>query len=211
MGHNRKNFRALLKSIIGNLKSIIGVGLPRTIICSESKTTVTFKFEVLFVAIVTGVLPDDQNHFDKLISSMCPDSGYFMCQGIPQNMSTMMTFQTKSLRSWDLPFQQLDHKDYIMWLKSTSSSPSAKAPPQRCKFCTNLMYHIRREGKKQESVTSEQKAASVQPSSHFPMKYLSPASQEERRSSLSKERKSLKQQVRSNLENANCIIKLISY
>ena len=181
------------------------------IICSESKTTVTFKFEVLFVAIVTEVLPDDQNRFDELISSMCPDSRYFMCQGIPHNMSTMMAFQTNSLRSWDLPFQRLDHKDCIMWLKSTSSSASAKTPPQRCKGCTNLMYYIRREGKKRESVTSEQKAARVQPSSHFPMKYLSPASQEERRSSLSKERKSLKQQVCSNLENANCIIKLISY
>ena len=78
---------------------------PRMIICSESKTTVTFKFEVLFVAIVTGVLPDDQSCFYELISSMCPDSGYFMYQGIPHNMSIMMAFQTKSLRSWDQPFQ----------------------------------------------------------------------------------------------------------
>ena len=98
-----------------------------------------------------------------------------------------------------------------MWLKSTSTSASAKTPPQKCKLCTNLMYYRRREGKKRESVTSEQKAARVQSSSHFPMKYLSPASQEERRSSLGKERKSLKQQVCSNLENANCIINLISY
>ena len=173
--------------------------------------TVTFKFEVLFVAIVTGVLQDDQSCFYELISSICPDSRYFMCQGIPHNMSIIMAFQTKSVCSWDQPFQRLHHKDCIMWLKSTSTSASAKTPPQKCKLCTNLMYYIRREGKKWESVTSEQKAARVQPSSHFPMKYLSPASQEERRSFLSKERKSLKQQVCSNLENANCIIKLISY
>lgn len=69
------------------------------IICSEYKTSVTFKFEVLFVAIVTGVLPDDQNCFDELICFMCSDSGYFMCQEIPHNMSTIMTFQTKSLHS----------------------------------------------------------------------------------------------------------------
>ena len=30
MGHNRENFGALLKSIIGNLKSIIGSGLVST-------------------------------------------------------------------------------------------------------------------------------------------------------------------------------------
>ena len=32
MGHNRKNFEALLKSIIGNLRSIIGSGLAATYI-----------------------------------------------------------------------------------------------------------------------------------------------------------------------------------
>ena len=31
MGHNREKFGALLKSIIGNLKSIIGSGLERTV------------------------------------------------------------------------------------------------------------------------------------------------------------------------------------
>ena len=121
---------------------------PRMIICNESKTTVTFKFEVLFVAIVTGVLQDDQSCFYELISSICPDSRYFMCQGIPRNMSIMMAFQTKSVCSWDQPFQRLHHKDCIMWLKSTSTSASAKTPPQKCKLCTNLMYYIRREGKK---------------------------------------------------------------
>ena len=31
MGHNRENFGALLKSIIGNLKSIIGSGLAQAL------------------------------------------------------------------------------------------------------------------------------------------------------------------------------------
>ena len=82
-----------------------------------------------------------------------------------------------------------------MWLRFTSTLSSLKTPSQICKFCANLMYYIRREGKKRQSLTSEQKATRVQPSSHFPMKYLSSASQQERRSSLSKERKSLKRQV----------------
>lgn len=147
---------------------------------SENKTTVNFKFEVLFVVIVNAVLPDDQNRFDELVNFMSPESGYYVCQGIPYSMSTMMAFQTKSVHKWDFPFQRLGHKDCIMWLRSTATSSS----PQRCKFCANLMYYIRREGKKRQSVTFEQRATRVQPSSHFPMKYLSPASQQERRSSL---------------------------
>ena len=89
---------------------------PRMTLNSENETTVNFKFEVLFVVIASGVLPDDQNHFDELINSMSPESGYFVCQGIPYSMNTIMAFQTKSVRKWDLPFQQLDHKECKIYI-----------------------------------------------------------------------------------------------
>ena len=62
-------------------------------------------------------------------------------------------------------------------------------------FCTKLMYYIRREGKKCQSLTPVQKASRVQPSSHCPMKYLSPKNLKLRRGNASKERKSMQRKV----------------
>ena len=163
----------------------------RMIITVSAEDTVSFKFEAMFVIIANGVLPADRDRFHELVRSLCPESGYFLCEGIPYEMATLMDFQTKSMRKWDFPFQRLDHKNCDMWMCSTSLTSTTR----RCKCCSNLMYYIKREGKKQQAVTAEEKAARVRPSSHFPIKYLSPANQEERRNSIVKEKKSLQRQV----------------
>ena len=118
----------------------------RLIMSSESETSVHFKFEVLLVAILSGVLPNDQNCFNEFVQLLCPGSGYFICQGTPYSMIDSMVFQTKSLRQWEFPLQRLDHKDCVLWLKSISTTKQSLM--QRCKACTNLMYYIKREGKK---------------------------------------------------------------
>ncbi|XP_065918300.1 uncharacterized protein [Dysidea avara] len=167
----------------------------RMIITVSAEDTVSFKFEAMFVIIANGVLPADRDRFHELVRSLCPESGYFLCEGIPYEMATLMDFQTKSMRKWDFPFQRLDHKNCDMWMCSTSLTSTTR----RCKCCSNLMYYIKREGKKQQAVTAEEKAARVHPSSHFPIKYLSPANQEERRNSIVKEKKALQRQVKKRL------------
>ena len=117
----------------------------RLIMSSESETSVQFKFEVLFVAIFSGVLPNDRNHFNEFVQLLCSGSGYFICQGIPYSTINSMAFQMKSLRKWEFPLQRLDHKDCVLWLKSISTIK--QSPMQRCKACTNLMYYVKREGK----------------------------------------------------------------
>ena len=57
------------------------------------------------------------------------------------------------------------------------------------------MYYVKRETNKWKSITPEQKAARVFASSLFPIKYLSPASLQQRKRLISLERKALKQKI----------------
>ena len=168
---------------------------PRMVITTENETSLTFKFEVLYKTLVFGHLPADLDRFHDLVKSLLPDSGYFACEGIPPDVSATMSFNTKSARIWGCPFGRVDHIDCPMWLMAIPATGSSSLGIQRCEKCTNLMYYIVREAKKRREVTPEQKTARVQVSSHYPMKYLSPASLQLRREHISRERKFLKRKV----------------
>lgn len=119
-----------------------------------------------------GQLPEDNMHFHELLQTLLPGSGYFLCQGLPSDLASMMTYDTKSARRWGLPFGRVDHQECPLWVKAVSSSTSSRGQPQRCEKCMNLMYYARREAKRR-SVSIEQEANRVLPSSHCPLKYLS--------------------------------------
>ena len=158
------------------------------IVTCENEIDVSFSFEVNFISVQHGQLPGDKECFDKVIASLLPGSCYYLCKGLPSDFSTMMAFDTKKMRKWGFPFHRLDHQDCPMWFFCTSAQ-------ERCECCTKLMYYIRMEGKKRQSLTPVQKASRVQPSSHCPMKYLSPNSLKLRRGNASKERKSMQRKV----------------
>jgi len=92
------------------MESIIDtpVHSPRMIISVNAESKVCFKFEAMFVTIADGTLPADHKKFPDLAQSLCPESEYFLCEGIPYEMATLMGYQTKSLRQWDFPFKRLE-------------------------------------------------------------------------------------------------------
>ena len=165
------------------------------VITSENEALISFRFEALYTTLAAGFLPANLDRFHILAKSLLQDSGYFMCQGIPPDVSFMMSFTTKNARIWGLPFGRVDHKDCPMWLMAIPTGTSTSTGVQRCDKCTNLMYYIAREAKKQQKVTPEQQAARVQPSSHYPIKFLSPVSLQLRRENIAKDRKILKWSV----------------
>ena len=63
------------------------------VITSESDASI-FKFEALYTTLVTGLLPANLDCFHILVKSLLNDSGYmyFMCQGLPADVSLMMSF-----------------------------------------------------------------------------------------------------------------------
>ena len=161
---------------------------PRMIVTCENDGDFSYSFEANFVSIHHGQLPRDKECFNKLIASLLPGSGYSLCKGLPSELSTAMAFDTKKIRKWGFPFHRLDHQDCPMWFCSISAL-------ERCECCSQLMYYVRRQGQKRQSVTPKQKATRVQPSSHFPLKYLSPDSLKLRRDNASKEHKSVQRKV----------------
>ena len=118
-----------------------------------------------------------------------------MCQGLPSQVSSQMTFKTKSARFWGIPFGRVDHRDCPLWFVAVSATGLSSVRVHRCDKCSNLMYYLQREANKRKSITPEHKAARVLASSHFPIKYLSPASLQQRKRLISLERKALKQKV----------------
>jgi len=162
----------------------------RAVICSDSDSLVTFQFEVLFIPQVCGRLPDDNEKFHEILQTLLPGSGYFLCQGLPSEVASLMTCNTKSTRRWGLPFNRVDHKECPLWMKAASPSTSSQLQLQRCEKCTKLMYYVRRAEKRKQSVTPEQKAKRLLASSNYPLKYLSPDNLQARMKNIAQEKKS---------------------
>ena len=169
---------------------------PRIVICLESNSSVTFKFEAMYVPLVCGRLPEDDGRFHELVQTFLPGSGYFLCQGLPSDVASLLVNDTKSARKWGLPFGRVDHRECPMWLKVDSTARSSqRVKPQRCEKCSKLMYYVKREAKKRSSVTPDQMSARVLASSNCPFKYLSSAGLQTRRKMIKQEKKVLKTKV----------------
>ena len=121
---------------------------------------------------------------------LLPNSGYIICQGLPSDLVSAMSYDTEKLRKWGLPFNRLDHEECLMWFRLGDSQKS-----QRCERCSYLTYYLTRKIKQQSLITTEQKEARVLASSHFPMKYLSPASLKQRKAHIINEKRFLKKKV----------------
>lgn len=77
------------------------VSNPRMVITAPCYPTsldpdISFTFEAHFVPIKSGVVGDA--HFDELIQSLHPDSRYFLCEGVSQEMADNITFEVNNLR-----------------------------------------------------------------------------------------------------------------
>ena len=114
---------------------------PRIVICLESNSSVTFKFEATYVPLVCGHLPEDNERFHELVQTLLPGSGYFLCQGLPSDVASLMVYDTKSARKWGLPFGRVDHKECPMWLRIESTARSSER--ERCEKCSKLMYYVK--------------------------------------------------------------------
>ena len=76
----------------------------------------------IYIPIVSGYVPADNIHFHQLLKGLLPKSGYFMCQGVPVESSSQMTYKTKSARFWGMPFGRVDYKDCPLWLNCSYSN-----------------------------------------------------------------------------------------
>ena len=195
--HDHKKWGIIQGGLGIEPNSLTPLHRSRAVLCSDSDSLVTFKFEVMFVPQVSGRLPEDNERFHGLLQTLLPGSGYFLCQGLPSEVASLTTCNTKTTRRWGLPFNRVDHQECALWLKVTRSpwSTSSQVQLQRCEKCTKLIKYVKRAEKRKKLVTPEQRAERLLPSSKCPLRYLSPADLKIRRRNIAKEKLTQRRKV----------------
>ena len=170
---------------------------PRMIIAAEmtsKPSMMSYQFQANLLTLSSGLLPENDHEFYELLDTLHPFCGYAVCCGLPKDVcDELETIQSKNTRKWGLPFGRVDHYDCLLWFQ-----PLRKAEVNRCCQCTKLLHYLQSEIKRRKRVTVEQKALRTLPSSHCPVKYLSPASFSKRVKLLQHEKQVLKKQVHCN-------------
>ncbi len=153
---------------------------------------ITFKFEAHFVPIYSGMVSDGA--FDELVQSLLPNIGYYLCPGMPQDIITNVTFESRHVRKWMDPFNRVDHQQCQLWFRPANVSHNLKYPPT-CDKCTKLRHYLVNEVSRQATVTPERKAKRTLPSSRCPIKYLTPGSRMRRIKLIRHERFHMKRKL----------------
>ncbi len=133
---------------------------PRMVVQMQRESEeLTFQFEVHYgIALHTGTVTDGL--FDELLQSLLPGSGYRVCPGLPDDVCTQLTFESKNARKWGFPFNRVDHKGCKIWYRPLAEYGRITREPTR-ERCTQLLTYLKVQLKKRAKLTSEQKAKCV--------------------------------------------------
>ena len=145
-------------------------------VAKQSPEGVTFKFEAHFITMYSGAMSDPL--FNTLLQSLLPDSSYHLCPGLPESIGSQLTFDVKNARKWGTPFNRFDHIHCKLWFPLEKKLVLKSQRGITCEFCTKLFYYSNRRIKTQASIPPEEKDRRAQPSSHCPVKYLTPKSKQ---------------------------------
>ena len=146
---------------------------PRMVVYSESMSEsgsdITFKSEAHFTTLHSGVASD--SIFTSLLQSLLLDSSYHLCTGLSDTVASKITFDVKNALKWSTPFNRTDHVNCKMWFPTS-------AKKNLCEPCTKLTYYVAKRLKSKKSVPAHVRDKRADPSSHCPIKYLSPKSKQ---------------------------------
>ena len=141
----------------------------------------TYTFQVLFSTLQNGNV-SSVSQFISVCSLLSKDSQYKFCPGLDEKTYFDTYFSTiryhiKSVRIWEKPFTRIDSKNCSLWhqLAKNSSKEEKKSFEVMCGSCKRLCTDLDHQ-KRRSEVSPARKVARKKPSSHFKIKYLSPAS-----------------------------------
>ena len=161
----------------------------------------TYTFQVMLKTVKTG----DWKFSDEfprptelmgILDSMLANSGYVLCPGVRDYQAQFgehVRFRTKSLREWNVPLARYDSSNCLLWHKpSNIKQPTSSAVFDCCLNCKTLLHDLTILKKRADSTSPGHKEKWLDTSSNRPFKYLSPASQKERLTRLSQEKRNLR-------------------
>ena len=156
------------------------ISVARILFSLDEPPSFIYDIQVLLTSIETGSVTDLAQFIS--VCSKTNRAQYKFCPGLDVKFYYDTYFATiryhiKSVQVWEKPFSQIDSKNCSLWHqlamnRSKEEKKSSEALCGSCKrLCTDLEYR-----KGQSDVSPVRKVARLQSSSHFKLKYLSPAS-----------------------------------
>ena len=156
-----------------------------------------YDFQVILFSKEKGSITTIDDYL-ALCEQIAGKGGYKFCPGIdPNTYKTtyydIIRYDPKSLRRTMHPVQRIDSCKCILWhkLAKNASIFEKDMDAVMCPACKRLRNDLDQRLKKMRSTNLQQKENRVQPSSHFPEKYLSPKSLKKKRQNMQQERSKL--------------------
>ena len=156
-----------------------------------------YNFQVLLFSKEKGIISTVEEYL-ALCDKIAVNSGYKFCPGFDPDIykSTyydVICYDPKSLRHTTHPVQRIDSCNCILWHKLAKNASIIEKDMLDVMFsaCKRLRNELNQRLKKATSITPQQKENRLQPSSHFPEKYLSPKSLKRKRKYMQQERSKL--------------------
>lgn len=139
---------------------------------------------------------DSVEKFIELCSMIDPTGDYKFCPGIDTELYetrylSVIQYDLKSVRKTSDSIARIDLAKCMFWhkLARNSSLIERSMDAVLCQACKRLRSDLEQRLKTSSKVTIQDKENRVQPSSHFPVKYLSPDSQKKKKRQTQLERK----------------------
>lgn len=147
------------------------VGLVRIIL----KDSGNYDFQVLMISKDKGTL----NEFYEYKELLNMVGEYKFCPGFDSDVYNttyfdVIRYDPKGVRRTTQPIARIDSQGCLLWHKLASIFEKAVM----CSSCKRLKNILEQRIKKIKTVSPSKKSACIQPSSNFPLKYLSPQSVE---------------------------------
>ena len=167
------------------------ISRARIVITEDKK----YDFQVLLRSKGSGYI-DSVEKFIELCSMIDPTGDYKFCPGIDTELyetryRPVIRYDLKSVTKTSDPIAHIDSAKCMFWhkLARNSSLIERSMDAVLCQACKRLRSDLEQRLKTSSKVTVQDKENRVQPSSHFPVKYLSPDSQKEKKRQTQLERK----------------------
>ena len=157
----------------------------------------SYDFQVVMFSKEKGSITTVDEYLE-LCHQIAGKGGYKFCPGIdPNSYKTtyydVIRYDPKSLRRTTHPVTRIDSYKCILWhkLAKHASIFEKDMDAVMCPACKRLRNDLNQRLKKVKSIDLQHKENRVQPSSHFPEKYLSPKSLKKKRQNMQQERSKL--------------------
>ena len=186
-----------------NTLQITGAGyvsVVKAVLFDSEAGGMTYDIQVLLNTIQTGTI-GEFSEAHSIITMISQKGSHKFCPGLDyqqyfDHYLSVIRYNIKSVRLWERPFHRVDsiNCELLHQLPRNATAEEKDSYSVLCKQCKR-MQHLLNHQRRRSVVSPSKKLQRQQPSSHFKVKYLSPASALKRRQAAQQERSADKAKI----------------